>query len=83
MSTPIYETEFIDRLFLVIDQRIAELSQITQATTARESDLAMLVRRLAHRLEKVSPGDTVAAQANDFLRRKGLQGSVLREETGV
>ncbi len=72
MTAPIYETEFIDRLFL-------ELSQITQATTARESFLAMLVRSLAHRLEKVSPGDTVASQANDYLRRKGLNGSPLRE----
>jgi hypothetical protein len=41
-------------------------------------DLAMTVRRLVRRLEKDSPGTDTAAQALDFLRRKGLQGSILR-----
>lgn len=44
------------------------------------ADLAMLVRRLVRRLEKDSPGTDLAPQAIDFLKRKGLQGSPLREE---
>jgi hypothetical protein len=39
-------------------------------------DLAMLVRRLAKRVEIRNP--TLAEQAMDYLKRKGLQGSPLR-----
>lgn len=66
------QTETIDRLFL-------ELSQVTQATTAKEGDLAMLVRRLVNRVWKYNPQDEVAAKAFDYLERKGLTGSPLRE----
>lgn len=44
------------------------------------ADLAMLVRRLVRRLEKDIPGTDLAPQAIDFLKRKGLLGSPLREE---
>jgi len=57
-----------------------ELSAEVKELKARESDLAMLVRRLAYRLEKACPGITVAAQANDYLSRKGLHGSILRAD---
>ncbi|THF58041.1 Lar family restriction alleviation protein [Pseudothauera rhizosphaerae] len=45
----------------------------------RLDDLATLVRRLAHSLNKPS-GDTILAQkALDYLRRNGLQNSPLRD----
>ncbi|WP_314439462.1 hypothetical protein [Massilia timonae] len=43
-------------------------------------DLATLVRRLVRRLEKDSPGTDLAAQALDYLKRKGLAGSPLRAQ---
>ena len=70
------QTETIDRLFL-------ELSQVTQATTAKEEDLAMLVRRLINRVWKYDPKDEVATKAFDYLQRKGLAGSPLREVDGL
>ena len=42
-------------------------------------DLAMIVRRLIHRLRKHEPDSPLARTATDYLRRKGLQGSPLRE----
>lgn len=41
-------------------------------------DLAMLVRRLAAKLAKASPGDDLLAKALDYLTRAGLNGSPLR-----
>jgi hypothetical protein len=67
------ETETIDKLFL-------ELSRVTNATTAKEGDLAMFVRRLSHRLESLSPGDQIAERALAYLKRYGLAGSPLRSE---
>ena len=45
----------------------------------RVDDLAMLVKRLAHSLEKVSPDSDLPGKAIDYLKRKGLQGSPLRQ----
>ena len=42
-------------------------------------DLAMMVRRLVHALSKASPGHALPAKAEDYLQRKGLQGSPLRD----
>ena len=42
-------------------------------------DLAALVRRLAHALDKPSGNTLLARQAMDYLRRIGLSGSPLRE----
>ena len=42
-------------------------------------DLAMLVRKLANALRKAAPDHSLPARAIDYLRRKGLQGSILRE----
>lgn len=73
------ETETIDKLFL-------ELSQFTQAKTAKELDLAMLVRRLVRRLEKNRTAENHAAidglvnQSKDYLERKGFGSEILRAE---
>ena len=67
------QTETIDRLFL-------ELSQVTNARTADEIELATLVRRLIHRCRKYNPEDEVADKAHGFLERKGLLGSPLRKD---
>lgn len=42
------------------------------------SDLAMLVRRLYFIVERKDPGNKTAQNAKDYLKRKGLQGSILR-----
>jgi hypothetical protein len=41
------------------------------------SDLSMLVRRLSHALRK-SGSKQMPDQADDYIKRKGLQGSILR-----
>ena len=46
-------------------------------------DLAMLVRRLVVKLEKECPGTDIAVQALDYLKRKDLWGSMLREDTTI
>lgn len=62
-----------------------ELAQKMQSDCAAENarkkqvdDLAMLVRRLAHSLDKPSGNTLLAREAMDYLRRHGLQGSPLR-----
>lgn len=47
-------------------------------------DLAMLVRRLAHRLKAARPEDELASLAIEFLERHHLEGAPLRsdEEAG-
>lgn len=45
----------------------------------RLDDLATLVRRLARSLDKPCGDTLLARQALDYLRRKGLQGSPLRD----
>lgn len=58
---------------------------ITPATAAarddRVDDLAALVRQLARSLSKAAPDHALPAKAVDYLRRKGLQGSPLRDES--
>jgi len=43
-------------------------------------DLSMLVRSLASSLRKVAPEHGLPDRAIDYLKRKGLQGSILRNE---
>ena len=45
----------------------------------QRDDLAMLVRKLATSLRKAAPDHSLPARAIDYLKRKGLQGSILRE----
>lgn len=51
----------------------AELERVTD-------DLAALVRRLAHSLKKAVPSNDLPEKAMDYLKRKDLQGSPLRDE---
>jgi len=44
-------------------------------------DLTLLVRRLAHALRKAAPGNDLAAKALDYLKRHGMEGSILRAES--
>lgn len=48
--------------------------------TQRELDMAMLIKRLARRLE---PPDSLRTQATEYLKRHGLIGSPLREAVQV
>ena len=43
-------------------------------------NLAALVRRLCHRLNKHEPDSKIVDQALGYLRGEGLQGSVLRDD---
>lgn len=45
------------------------------------ADLAMLVSRLVQQVRKHDPTNDVAEKAMDYLRRKDLTGSILRETT--
>ena len=49
----------------------AELERVTD-------DLAMLVTRLARSLRKAEPNNELTAQALDYLKRSGLEGSPFR-----
>jgi hypothetical protein len=57
---------------MIIDELFQELSKITNARTAREVDLATLVKRLCRRLDQVSKGETIVSQATGYLERQGL-----------
>ncbi len=57
-------------------QRWKLLWQLQQQQSREREDLAMLIRRLVHKFKD----NPVAAKALDYLKRKGLQGSPLREE---
>lgn len=52
--------------------------EVARLNRERE-DLAMLVRRLAVILHRYHESNKVASGALDYLKRKGLSGSVLRE----
>ena len=56
------ETETLDRLYL-------EWSQFTKARNAREINMATLICRMARRIEQLSPNDTLAEKALDYLKR--------------
>lgn len=56
-----------------------ELREENARLRADLSDAAMSVRRLLRKLHKYAPGDPIIEQLGDWLLRKGLQGSILRE----
>ncbi len=61
-----------------LDCRQCQLwADVTQLNKERE-DLAILIRRLARIVTSTGCGETVVDQAMDYLKRKGLSGSVLR-----
>jgi len=56
----------------------APMAAAPQAPEARVDDLAALVKRLVQALRKAAPNHVLPAQALDYLKRQGLQGSPLR-----
>ena len=52
-----------------------------EALRRQVGDLAALVRRLAHSLDKPNGNTLLARQASDYLRRHDLQGTPMREES--
>lgn len=63
--------------------RLALSSGNAGTTNAMLQDAGQLIRRLLHRIIKDNPAlprPAIIAQANGWLQRKGLQGSILRED---
>lgn len=57
-------------------------SQAPEKALQRQvDDMALLIRRLVHSLNKSAPGHERAKAALDYLKRHGLQGSPLRTTT--
>ena len=56
----------------------AALLDLALRCTSTVDDLAMLVRQLVHSLGKAAPDHTLPARAVDYLKRHGIQGSILR-----
>ncbi|MDH0852385.1 hypothetical protein N5D66_31010, partial [Delftia tsuruhatensis] len=54
------------------------LAAAPPAPAARVDDLAALVKKLVQALRKAAPNHVLPAQALDYLKRQGLQGSPLR-----
>jgi hypothetical protein len=63
---------------LVARERMDQKGECVQTPEmpANVRDMTLLIRRMILRLE---PGNTTAAMAKDYLRRKGLMGDILRE----
>lgn len=63
--------------------RLALASGDAGTTNAMLQDAGTMIRRLVHRIVKDNPAlprPAIIAQANGWLQRKGLQGSILRED---
>lgn len=50
------------------------------ALAGQVNELSMLMRRLVHALNHVSPGNVIAKKAADYLKRNDLQGTPMRAE---
>ena len=64
-----------DGEMLTVDETVARLNMM--------DDLTALVARLAHSLRQATPDNDLPEKAVDYLRRKGLQGSPLRDVPNV
>lgn len=65
-----------------VEQRVDEM-KLTSALDGDRHDLAMIVRRMLRHLDRTEDQGArdVAADARDFLTRKGLNGSPMRSDT--
>lgn len=75
----------VDMHSQILCEAVARILERPAAPEAEQNDrlkqdMAMLIRRMARRLQLTNtpPNVELAAKAMDFLQRKGLQGSVLR-----
>jgi hypothetical protein len=57
-----------------------KVPELVEALARREPELAMLVARLAHQLNRADPHNLLSHQARDYLRRHGLDGTPIRDE---
>jgi len=72
----------INRLIVDIKHLRIDNAQLQYALEQSETivdDLAQLVKQLVHQLRKAAPGNELSEKAMDYLKRKGLLGSPLRD----
>lgn len=72
----------INRLIVDIKHLRIDNAQLQYALEQSETivdDLAQLVKRLVHQLRKAAPDNELSEKALDYLKRKELLGSPLRE----
>jgi hypothetical protein len=69
----------------VAEELLARLpaEQAAPSRDGRLDDMAALIRRLVLALRRSAPGNALSDQALDYLHRKGLQGSPLRQARGT
>lgn len=60
------------------DPDMAQLIKDQISAARAIGDLSMLVRRLSRALRKAVPDHDLPGKADDYIRRKGLGGSILR-----
>lgn len=61
-------------------EALALLSEYAGPQDQRVDDLAMIVKRFAHKAKNHNEFDVLRGQALDYLKRKGLEGSIIRDE---
>jgi len=81
--SPNYDGNMVNVETGVEDSNIVEKEYVDHSDYAameRERDeLAMLVRMFVHAHRKAAPGNMLCDKALDYLRRHGLEGSILRD----
>jgi len=60
-----------------------KVPELVEALANHEPELAMLVQRLAHQLNRADPNNLLSHQARDYLRRHGLDGTPIRDDDGA
>ena len=78
-ETPVpQQRQIVAALIHKLSAAAVELEEL-RASSACVDDLAMLVRRLVRGIH--DPSNDVCIKAMDYLKRKGLMGSILRDES--
>ena len=65
------------------ETRSERIEREHQTMEQQLADMAMLIRQLSLALRKAAPAHTLPDRAMDYLKRKNLQGSILRAKTDV
>lgn len=71
LDLDVYGAEEVDAHIAALQARHAEAERVT-------ADLAMMLRRMIHRIRRTGSGTELANAAMDLLNKHGRQGSVLR-----
>jgi predicted RNase H-like nuclease (RuvC/YqgF family) len=69
------DSQTIYSLSCNLAQRTGEVRELADVV----DDLSALTKRFVQRLRKAAPGNDLPEKALDYLKRKGLQGSTMRE----